>query len=60
MGKYFYYKLILPYSIDKDMKIKVKTEYGIYYIKLHNFFKKGNEINFKIFIQDVICNKNEN
>lgn len=58
MTKYFYYKLILPYSIDKDNKIKVKTDYGTYYFKIHKFLKKGQEIKIKIFVQDKTCNIN--
>tara|TARA_R110002072_G_scaffold282731_1_gene445748 strand:+ start:8783 stop:9082 length:300 start_codon:yes stop_codon:yes gene_type:complete len=60
MGKYLYYKVILPYSIDKGSKINVKTEYGDYYLKIYKFFKKEEEINFKIFIENSPSNNYNN
>ena len=52
MGKYFYYKFTLPYCVNKNDKISIKTEFGIYFIKFLKYMNKGEEIKFKIFVEN--------
>ena len=53
MGSYFYYKILLPYSVNEGNKIRVKTDFGIHYLKITKFIEKGEELKFKIFVKNT-------
>jgi hypothetical protein len=53
MGTYFYYKILLPYSVYEGNKICVKTDFGIHNLQINKFIEKGKELKFKIFIKNT-------